>query len=105
MEEITVSALAGALATGEVRLIDVREADEYRAGHVPSAEFITMSTIPLRLADLPRGQKLHVICESGGRSWQVCSYLEMQGYDVVNVAGGTGAWRMSGRPLTQGMEA
>jgi len=105
MEEITVSGLAEAIEAGNIRLIDVREADEYRAGHVPTAEFITISTIPLRLADLPRDQKFHFICESGGRSWQVCSYLEMQGYQVVNVVGGTGAWRSSGRPLTQGMEA
>lgn len=105
MEELTVSALAEALEHGKPRLIDVRQADEYRSGHVPGAEFITMSTIPLRLADLPRDEKLYVICESGGRSYQVCSYLEQHGYDVVTVQGGTGAWRMSGRPLTHGMEA
>jgi rhodanese-related sulfurtransferase len=105
MEEVTVRVLAAALNSGKPRLIDVREAGEYRAGHVPGAEFITMSTIPLRLADLPRDEKLYLICESGGRSWQVCSYLEQHGYQVVTVEGGTGAWRMSGFPLTQGMEA
>jgi rhodanese-related sulfurtransferase len=105
MEEVTVQALATALKAGKPRVIDVREAAEYRSGHVPGSEFITMATIPVRLADLSHGEKLYVICESGGRSGQVCSYLERQGYQVVNVQGGTGAWRMSGFPLSQGMEA
>lgn len=105
MEVITVSALEEALKGGRDRLIDVREADEYRAGHVPGAEFIPMSIIPLRIDDLPRGEKFYVICESGARSWQVCAYLEQRGYAAITVEGGTGAWRMSGRPLVQGMEA
>lgn len=105
MEDVTVSELAETIKGGKTRLIDVRQADEYRAGHVPGAEFITMATVPLRLADLPRDEKLYVICESGGRSWQVCAYLEEHGYHVVNVQGGTGAWRMSGLPLKTGMEA
>ncbi len=105
MEEITVLALAEAIKGGRTRLIDVRQADEYRLGHVPGAEFISMSTIPLRLADLPRDEKLHIICESGARSWQVCSFLERHGYQAVTVAGGTSAWRMNGFPITHGMEA
>lgn len=105
MEEVTVLALAEAIKGGRTRLIDVRQADEYRSGHVPGAEFISMSTIPLRLADLPRDERLHIICESGARSWQVCSFLEQHGYQAVTVAGGTSAWRMNGFPITHGMEA
>jgi rhodanese-related sulfurtransferase len=105
MEEVTVQALASAMKSRGLRLIDVREAVEYRSGHVPGAEFISMATIPVRLSDLPRGKKLYLICESGARAFQVCHYLEQHGYQVVNVAGGTGAWRMSGFPLKQGMEA
>jgi rhodanese-related sulfurtransferase len=105
MEEVTVQALAAALKTGKSRLIDVREPNEYRSGHVRGAELMSMAMVPLRIADLPRNEKIFVICESGARSWQVCSYLEQHGYQVVTVKGGTGAWRMSGLPLTQGMGA
>lgn len=103
MEEVTVRTLAEVIKTGRVRLIDVREPDEYRSGHVPGAELMTMATVPLRVADLPRNEKLYVICESGARSFQVCAYLEEHGYQVATVQGGTGAWRMSGFPVTQGM--
>ncbi|HUW78001.1 MAG TPA: rhodanese-like domain-containing protein [Candidatus Nanopelagicaceae bacterium] len=103
MEEITVHALAEVIKGGSTRVIDVREPVEYRSGHVPGAELITMATVPLRLADLPRAEKLHVICESGARSYQVCAYLENHGYQVTTVTGGTGAWRMNGLPIVQGM--
>jgi rhodanese-related sulfurtransferase len=103
MEEVTVQVLAEALKSGSPRLIDVREPGEYRSGHVSGAEMITMATVPLRVADFSRDEKLYVICESGSRSWQVCSYLDRHGYQVVTVAGGTGAWRKNGFPLTQGM--
>lgn len=103
MEEVTVRALAEVIKTGRARLIDVREPHEYRAGHVPGAELMTMATVPLRIADLPHNEKLYVICESGARSFQVCAYLEQHGYQAVTVQGGTGAWRMSGLPITQGM--
>jgi len=105
MEEVTVGHLAEKLKVGGLRVIDVRDPDEYRAGHIPGAELITMATIPLRISELPRDEKLFVVCESGGRSWQVCAYLDRHGYQVVNVEGGTGMWRMSGFPVKQGMEA
>ena len=105
MEEVTVTALAEVMKNRNVRVLDVRNPDEYRSGHVPGAELITMATIPLRTADLPRDEKLFIVCESSSRSWQVCAFLDRQGYQVVNVIGGTGAWRMNGLPLTQGMGA
>jgi len=40
-----------------------------------------------------------VICRSGGRSARVTAYLNQQGWDSVNVAGGMGAWAASGRPM------
>lgn len=105
MQGITVETLAAVMKNGKTRVIDVRNPDEYRSGHVPGAELITMATIPLRTAELPRDEEIFIICESSSRSWQVCAYLERQGYQAINVEGGTGAWRMNGLPLTQGMEA
>lgn len=105
MEEITVDRLAEKLKAGGLRVIDVRNPDEYRQGHIPSAELITMATIPLRISELPRDEDIYIVCESGGRSFQVCSFLDRQGYRAVNVQGGTGVWRMAGLPIKQGMEA
>ena len=99
MREIDVNELEGLLAAGPISLIDVRGLDEWQTGHVPGAELIVMSTIPARVQDLPRGEEIFLICESGGRSAQVGLWLESQGFEAVNVAGGTGSWRSLGKPL------
>ena len=99
MREIDVNELEGLLAAGPIALIDVRGLDEWQTGHVPGAELIVMSTIPARVQDLPRNEEIFLICESGGRSAQVGLWLESQGFEAVNVVGGTGAWRTSGKPL------
>ncbi|AZI57035.1 rhodanese-like domain-containing protein [Nakamurella antarctica] len=77
-------------------LLDVREADEWAAGHAPSAVHVPMSALAERLDDLPEGDPIYVICRSGGRSARVTSYLNTHGWNAVNVAGGMSAWALSG---------
>ncbi len=93
-----VSAIA-LTASGTV-LIDVREQDEWDAGHAPSARLVPMSTISDHLDELPRDQKFLVICHSGGRSRRVTDILLQAGFDAVNVEGGMMAWRDAGGPVT-----
>lgn len=81
-------------------LLDVREDDEWAAGHAPDAVHIPMTTVADRLADLPQGGPIHVVCRSGGRSSRVTEYLTAQGRDAVNVSGGMTAWAAAGRPVT-----
>lgn len=82
----------------DVPLIDVREVDEFAAGHVPGAVNIPMSVIGERLEELPDGA-FDVICQVGGRSGRVVQALEARGYDVTNVDGGTGEWVAAGYPV------
>lgn len=82
----------------EIPLIDVREVDEFAAGHVPGAINIPMSTIGGRLDDLPEGA-FDVICAVGGRSGRVVEALEARGYDATNVDGGTNEWIAAGFPV------
>ncbi|WP_281258370.1 rhodanese-like domain-containing protein [Nocardioides gansuensis] len=89
---------AAAHASGAF-VLDVREADEFAAGHVPGAVHVPMNEVPARLADLPQGQQVHVICAVGGRSRQVVDYLQAQGIDAVNVSDGTQGWAQRGWPL------
>ena len=97
---VTVPELAAIRAADpETTLIDVREPAEFAAGHAQGAELIPMSVLPVRLQDIPRDRTVYVICQSGGRSAQVVSWLNQQGYDTVNVEGGTAAWAMAGHPL------
>lgn len=92
MKSITVQELR---ERDGVPLIDVREVDEFAAGHVPGAVNLPMSTIGDRLAELPDGA-FDVICAVGGRSGRVVQALEARGYDATNVDGGTNEWIAQG---------
>jgi rhodanese-related sulfurtransferase len=80
-------------------LIDVREDDEWQAGHAPDAVHLPMSRFVERLDELPDADPLYVICRSGGRSGRVVAYLNQQGRQSVNVAGGMQSWAAGGRPM------
>ncbi|WP_029137015.1 rhodanese-like domain-containing protein [Nakamurella lactea] len=80
-------------------LLDVREDDEWAAGHAPGAVHLAMTTLAEHLDDVPDGDPVYVICRSGGRSARVTGYLNATGWDAVNVAGGMAAWAAADRPL------
>ncbi|MFF9021750.1 rhodanese-like domain-containing protein [Streptomyces eurythermus] len=84
-------------------LLDVREDDEWQAGHAEGALHIPLSDFVARYGELteaaPQDGRVHVICRSGGRSAQVTMYLVQQGLDAVNVDGGMQDWQQAGRPV------
>jgi rhodanese-related sulfurtransferase len=80
-------------------LLDVREQDEWDAGHAPNAQHIPMSELAGRLEELPAEQEVLVICRSGGRSARVTAYLNANGWDARNVDGGMQQWAATGRDL------
>lgn len=101
LSEVSVEELDTARAEGAT-VIDVRESDEYAAGHVPGAQLIPLGLVPVRLQDLPRDEPVYVVCQSGGRSWQAAQLLDRAGLDARSVVGGTSAWASSGRPVGTG---
>jgi rhodanese-related sulfurtransferase len=81
-------------------LLDVREPDEWQAGHAPDAHHMPMMEVPARVAEIPNDTEVVVVCRSGGRSGQVVSYLMGNGWDNVrNLDGGMQAWAGSGRDV------
>lgn len=96
--EIDLPALPDPLPVGSV-LLDVREDDEWSAGHAPGAVHLPMTELAARLDDVPDGDPIYVICRSGGRSARVTEYLNAQGWEAVNVAGGMLEWARAGRPV------
>ncbi|MCX4628784.1 MULTISPECIES: rhodanese-like domain-containing protein [unclassified Streptomyces] len=84
-------------------VLDVREDDEWAAGHVEGALHIPMSDFVARFGELTEavddGRRVHVMCRVGGRSAQVTQYLVRQGLDAVNIDGGMQAWDGAGRPM------
>lgn len=83
-------------------LLDVREHDEWAAGHVPGALHIPLGDVPVRIDEIDLDAELFVICHSGGRSERVLVYLIQRGYEGSNVSGGVVAWVNTGRPLQAG---
>jgi rhodanese-related sulfurtransferase len=80
-------------------LIDVREDDEWAAGHAPDARHISLGEVPARLAEVPQGREVYVVCKAGGRSAQATKFLIDAGREAVNVAGGMLAWEAARRPM------
>ena len=76
-------------------LIDVRESKELEICKLDQAIHIPMSSIPICLNDIDFKKPVVVICKSGGRSAQVCEFLNEQGYvDVYNLSGGIISWAL-----------
>ena len=83
-------------------VLDVREPEEWDAGHAPGAMHIPMRDIPARMGEVPMDEDVVVVCRGGGRSAQVVAYLMANGWDNVrNLDGGMLAWARSGRPVVK----
>lgn len=94
--QISVTDLKAALDAGPALLIDVREKWEFDSGHLPGAEWIPMSLVPLRKEEFNSDLPVYVVCRTGNRSGQVVMWLAQQGIKSINVAGGTEAWQRQG---------
>jgi rhodanese-related sulfurtransferase len=77
-------------------LLDVREDDEWTAGHSAHATHIRLSEVPDRLGEVPTGTTIVAVCRMGGRSQKAAEFLRQQGVDAVNLAGGMQAWAAAG---------
>jgi rhodanese-related sulfurtransferase len=100
--EVDVDTLAEAHAQGAV-VLDVRNPDEYEAGHVPGAKLIPLGELGARQDEIPDGDPIYVVCASGGRSLTATKAMVQAGYSAVSVAGGTKAWVETGRPVVTGI--
>jgi len=83
----------------KLRVIDVRAMEEIAHGTVPRAEALPLHTLPAKVHELDKAEKLIMICRSGARSAQACMYLQQQGFtNVFNLRGGMMGWVQSGFP-------
>lgn len=96
-----LSPLAAVHHLGDVRLIDVREPDEFVGplGHIPGAELVPVSTVPDAAAAWDRDEPILLICRSGARSARAATALAAMGFrHPFNLAGGMIAWDASALP-------
>ncbi|MBK5222832.1 MAG: rhodanese-like domain-containing protein [Acidimicrobiia bacterium] len=94
----TTPADAHARAEGDV-LLDVREIDEWAAGHAPGATHVPLSRLTPDV--VPSGTTVLCVCRSGGRSGKATEALREVGIDAVNVAGGMNTWAAAGLPVVR----
>ena len=91
--EVTPAEFVARRERGEtLTLLDVREPWELDVASVPGVLHIPMSEVPERLAEIDRTRQVAVLCRSGRRSLEVAKYLQQNGFDAVNLAGGILAW-------------
>jgi hydroxyacylglutathione hydrolase len=97
--QITSDELAARLAAGSVRVLDVRGAAEWEAGHLPGAPNIPVGYLTDRLGEIPRDRPLVLQCRTGARSMIAASVLKANGFtEVLNLAGGYQDWTRRGHP-------
>lgn len=97
--DIGVSEAAPRIERGDLFALDVREGDEWRAGHIRQAVHIPQAEVMRQLDALPRDRDVVVVCRSGNRSGRVARELRAAGYAALNLRGGMQAWRGVGLPI------
>jgi glyoxylase-like metal-dependent hydrolase (beta-lactamase superfamily II)/rhodanese-related sulfurtransferase len=99
--QLTVRELKKHVDSGAVRVLDVRRAAEFAAGHIDGARWHALDDFKRVLPELSKATKFAVHCKSGYRSMIACSFLQRAGHDnVINVIGGFDAWQKEGLPVT-----
>jgi rhodanese-related sulfurtransferase len=79
-------------------VLDVREQDEWEAGHIPGALHIPLGELTARAGELPAEQVV-VVCRVGARSARAVAWLNRSGHDTLNLDGGMQVWAMAGRSM------
>lgn len=97
---ITVAQLNEKLKFGKHPLVlDVRQPDEFRTGHITGAKLIPLNELHRKIKDLPKGREIVCICASGSRSISAAKMLAKEGFNVMNVKGGMLTWRHAKLPI------
>ena len=93
MERIEPVAFQALNQKENITILDVREVDEFQAGHIEGALNAPLSTLENGYEQLDASKLYYVICQGGMRSERACQFLETKGFDVVNVEGGMNQWK------------
>jgi rhodanese-related sulfurtransferase len=82
-------------------LLDVRNANEWEAGHAPGAQWVPLPELESVRFTLPMNRKIVCICRSGQRSERAAAELLQMGFKAVNMEGGMRAWKAQGLPVVR----
>lgn len=96
---VKVAEAREALDAGRALLVDVRDQKEWDAGHAPEALHVPLRRLPERIAKLPRGKEIVVVCRSGNRSRTAAELIGAKKLAVAHLDGGMKAWAKAGLPV------
>jgi sulfur dioxygenase len=86
----------------DIRLVDVRELQEWNEGHIAGAELVPLASLADKSGEWPRDEPIAVVCRSGGRSGRAAQQLESAGFTrVASLRGGVLEWAQQGRELVR----
>ena len=83
-------------------LLDVRQPDEFAAGHISGAKLIPLDELSQRMNELPKDRPILCICRSGSRSSMATRQLAGAGFEAINLSGGMIGWQNAGFPIKRG---
>ncbi len=83
-------------------ILDVRQPDEYRAGHIAGAKLIPLNELGRRFNELPKDIEILCVCRSGSRSGTAAGQLASAGFNAINLRGGMIGWQGAGYPVKKG---
>ena len=105
ISEISADAAEQAILESDV-VVDVREADEYGAGHIPGAVHMSRGMLEFKFSANPalqaRDIAIVLYCKTSGRAALAAAALQDMGYlNVKSIAGGIDAWVAAGKPIAK----
>ena len=105
LEPVTLKKLRQLMRAGDVTVLDVRPAEEFKAGHIPGALSIPVSSLKRRLRELPKNREVIAYCR--GRycvySLEAVTLLRKHGFDARRAEQGMPDWRAAGLPVANGV--
>ncbi len=101
-KEVGVSEAILLINRKDAAIVDLREAQEFKAGHIPNARNFPQAQLAERKKDLEKlkAKPILLVCQSGTRSNQVFADLQKDGFsEVAALGGGMAAWQQAGMPI------
>jgi rhodanese-related sulfurtransferase len=96
-----VSAVDAESGSASHILLDVRNEDEWEAGHAQSAQWIPLGDLERARLELPMNRRIVCVCRSGVRSARAAEALIGWGFEAANMTGGMKAWAKEGLPVVR----
>jgi len=86
-------------------VVDVRQPDEYREGHIAGSKLIPLAELGRRTNELPKDKEIVCVCASGSRSRSATKFLVDAGYNAIDMKGGMFMWKSAQLPVRKGSSA